>query len=64
MITVEVTRAKIHRRGGRFAWYWTYEAEADDGRRFTNDSIVTLRDVLKRKCGRDVRIIETWKVSA
>lgn len=63
-VRVEVKRRKIHRRHGRFAWYWHYYGEADDGARFDNSSIVTLRQVLRRKYGRTVRIVETWKAAA
>jgi hypothetical protein len=62
MATVRVTRQRmlVSRTSIRpFKNY--YEAEASDGRRFTNDSIVTLRQVLRRHYGRDVEIIETWK---
>lgn len=40
---------------------WLYTCQGPDGSRFDNRSIVTLRDVLRRKYGRDVVIIEPWK---
>ncbi len=53
------------------AWKWTYECQGpsyatelgEQSGRFTNDSIVELRRVLKRHYGRAVVIIEPWKVS-
>lgn len=61
-VTVTVTRSKLYppvaRRGP--AWVWFYEAQGEDGRRFDNRSIVTLRRVLRKRYGRDVRIVETW----
>lgn len=66
MITVTVTRGSIASRtpGNRRPVSNYYEAQASDGARFTNTSIVTLRDVLRRKYGRDVVIVETWKVAS
>ena len=62
-ITVERSRVYpcVARRGP--AWRWVYACVGPDGRRFDNDSIVTLREVLRRHYGRDVSIIEPWKVS-
>lgn len=44
-----------------YAWKWTFETTGPDGRLFTNDSIVELRRVLKKRYGRDVVIVEPWK---
>lgn len=49
--------------GVRRPFKWTYSCTGPDGRRFTNDSLVTLRQLLRRKYGRGVRIIEPWKES-
>jgi hypothetical protein len=47
--------------GGRLVgWKWTYEAHGPDGTKFTNDSIVTLRSVLRRRYP-GVTIVEPWK---
>lgn len=67
--TTEITVIRsvcIGHPGGRAARPigWLYECTGPDGRRFNNRSIVTLRDVLKRRYGRDVRIVEPWKQEA
>lgn len=64
MTEITVTRSVLHGHpGGRAARPigWFYECTGPDGRQFNNRSIVTLRDVLKRRYGRDVRIVEPWK---
>lgn len=40
---------------------WHYEATGPDGREFTNTRIATLRDILKRRYGRDVGITKAWE---
>lgn len=67
--SVEVRREKIYPLPPRpgFAWYWVYvvdPAKSPDGRRFDNGSIVELRRVLKRAYGRDIEIVEPWKLAA
>lgn len=60
---IHVERARVYpsvaRRGA--AWKWVYNCVGPDGRRFDNDSIVTLRDVLRRAYP-GVEIVEPWKV--
>lgn len=58
---VSVRRERVASSGHGFAWYWHYYAQGSDGGRFDNRSIVTLRAVLRRRYGRDVTLIETWK---
>lgn len=60
---ITVSRSKVYpqpARQGR-AWHWVYECFGPDGRRFDNTSIRSLRDVLKRRYGRDIEIVEPWK---
>jgi hypothetical protein len=38
-----------------------YKGLAGDGTRFDNTCLTTLRSVLRRKYGKDVEIVETWK---
>lgn len=57
-----VRRERIASGGHGFAWYWHYYAIGPDGTRFDNGSIVTLRDVLRRRYGRDIQVSETWRV--
>jgi len=54
-----LVNAQPGRRDPGFIHYCT----GPDGTRFDNRSIVTLRDVLRRKYGRGVRITETWKTA-
>jgi len=60
-----IRRTKVYpsiaRRGP--AWKWVYDCKGPDGARFDNDSIVTLRKVLRRHYP-DASIIEPWKVAA
>jgi hypothetical protein len=58
---VNVTRRKIASRGHGYAWYWHHYATGPDGARFDNRSIVTLRQVLRRRYGASVKITESWK---
>ncbi len=74
--TIIVNRSKLMRSrlatGRGPAWKWTYECQGpayrtafcEQSGRFTNDSIVELRRVLKRRYGRDVVIVEPWKAGA
>jgi hypothetical protein len=59
---IRVERSRVYpsvaRRGP--AWKWVYNCVGPDGRRFDNDSIVTLRDVLHRAYP-GVEIFEPWK---
>jgi hypothetical protein len=63
MTVVRVTRQRIASRGHGFAWYWHYYVTGPDGTRFDNRSIVTLRERLRHRYGRDVQIIESWKTT-
>lgn len=60
---IRVERCRVYpsvaRRGP--AWKWVYNCVGPDGRRFDNDSVVTLRDVLRRAYP-GVEIVEPWKV--
>lgn len=61
-----VTIERINTLRSRFStspFHWVYKTVGPDGRRFDNDSIVTLRSVLKRRYGRSLVIIEPWKAS-
>ena len=49
----------VARRGP--AWKWVYDCTGPDGRQFDNDSIVTLRSVLRRHYP-GVIVVEPWKV--
>lgn len=58
---VTVQRIKLANAApGRRDPGWLYEATGPDGTRFDNTSIVTLRDVLRRKYGAALRITEPW----
>jgi hypothetical protein len=63
MTTINVTRGTLASRspGNRRPFSNFYECDGPDGRHFTNTSIVTLRDVLRRRYGRDVQINELWR---
>ena len=61
-MTVTVTRSTLFLGYGSLRPFtWLYEAVAEDGTRFDNRSLVELRRVIKKRYGRDVRIVETWK---
>jgi hypothetical protein len=74
--TIIIKRSKLMRArlvtGPGPAWKWTYECQGptymtafgEQSGRFTNDSIVELRRILKRRYGRDVVIVEPWKAGA
>lgn len=61
--TINVTRKRIYRQVPvRVQWSWHYYAsETPDGTQWDNDSIVTLRTLLRRHYGKTVVINETWK---
>jgi hypothetical protein len=73
--TITINRSKLMRSrlatGPGPAWKWTYECQGpvymhelgEQSGRFTNDSIVELRRLLRSRYGRDVVIVEPWKVS-
>lgn len=63
---IHVTRGSIGSRspGNRRPFSNYYECRGPDGEKFTNTSIGTLRDVLRRRYGRDVVIVETWKAAS
>jgi len=63
--TCTISRSQLYPCVARpgFAWKWTYETTGPDGTRFTNDSIVTLRQVLKRRYP-GITIVEPWKSAA
>jgi len=51
-------------------WTWTYECDGPrftdsiygpQSGHFTNDSLVELREVLRRRYGRSIQIVESWK---
>lgn len=63
MSQVNVRRAQnwaVPGRAVRFAWKWSYSAVGPDGAQFDNDSVVTLRAVLRRRYGRAIVIKEEW----
>ena len=59
---IKVNRTKVYpsvaRRGP--AWKWVYDCTGPDGRRWDGDSIVDLRDRLRRAYP-GVEIVEPWK---
>lgn len=58
---VTVQRIKLANAApGRRDPGWLYVAVGPDGARFDNRSIVTLREVLRRKYGKALRITEPW----
>lgn len=59
MSTITVTREQMYHG---FAWKWWYYATGPDGTEFTNDSIVTLRKLLKRRYP-EALVIEPWKAN-
>ena len=75
-VTITIKRSKLLRSrfatGPGPAWKWTYECQGpahmhelgEQSGRFTNDSIVELRRLLKSTYGRDVVIVEPWKAGA
>ena len=61
---VRITRERlVNAQPGRRDPGFIHYCTGPDGTRFDNRSIVTLRDVLRRKYGRGVRITETWKTA-
>jgi hypothetical protein len=59
---VTVRRSQlVNTAPGRREPGWLYETTGPDGTRFDNRSIATLRDVLRRKYGRGLVIVEPWK---
>jgi hypothetical protein len=59
-VTVERSKLSNAAPGGRNPG-WLYETTGPDGVKFDNRSIVTLREVLRRRYGQDVAITEPWK---
>ena len=71
---VIIERAKMFKppnRNWKYAWKWTYRCDVDGGacyvegvnvggETFTNDSIVELRAVLRRKYGKTIEIDESF----
>jgi beta-galactosidase GanA len=78
-VTVTVTRAKLYKtalRNNLHSWEWTYSWTADDdshmvqsGDRMVNVGsygrhLGSLRDMLKRKYGKRLTLVEAWKTEA
>lgn len=63
--TIEVTRITRFSctPGNRRPFSWLYETTGPDGTKFTNGSIVTLRELLRRRYP-GVTIVETWKAAS
>lgn len=61
MITITRSHYLIS-RGARRPMCWLYEATSEDGHRFTNTSLAEIRAVIRRKLGRDIVIVESWKI--
>ena len=58
-ITITVYLSLLIRQPGRYtrsAFGRWYECNGPDGKKYTNSSIASLRDVLKRKYGKDITI--------
>lgn len=59
---VRVTRYHITNcQPGQRDQGYVYQTTGPDGSKWDNKSIVTLRDLLRRRYGRDLKITETWK---
>ncbi len=62
MNEVKVTRYHItNAQPGQRDQGYVYQTTGPDESRWDNKSIVTLRDLLRRRYGRDLKITETWK---
>lgn len=59
---IVVERGELFRRGALRPYVWTYAATGPDGRQFTNNSIVTLRQRL-REVYPGVVVVEPWKAA-
>lgn len=64
--TIVITRSVTHLLPGRYvhcAQKWDYRCTGPDGVEYQNDSIGTLRSLLKRRYGdkRKCTIVESWK---
>ncbi len=57
---IRVTRQTIHHRGHLRPIRDHYYCTGPDGRRFDNGSLVTLRQVLRRRYGK-VEIVKAWE---
>jgi hypothetical protein len=73
-LRVTIARSRLSRSrlasGPGPEWKWTYECDGPrftdriygpQSGHFTNDSLVDLREVLRRRYGRSVDIVESWK---
>lgn len=76
LVTVTITRDKQYKtalRAERYEWKWTYSWTASDGSHLvpSGDRMVnigsygthlaSLHDMLRRKYGKRMRIVEAWK---
>lgn len=64
--TIVITRGVVHLLPGTYvhcAQKWDYTCTGPDGVKYQNDSIATLRSLLKRRYGdkRKCVIVESWK---
>lgn len=58
---VLITRGRVYRRGGRFAWVWRYTVNVPgEPYPFAGEGIGWARDIARRKGG-GRRVVEAWK---
>lgn len=61
---ITVNRTNVFQGVGRWRPFkWIYDCVGPDGTRFDNDSIVTLRQILKSRYP-GVSVVEPWKAGA